>query len=88
LGGKEPKKFMGPLKSYRLSGPIYPHYDVEGTYFFIKNKDETINCKWNILSKCQGCRIVVCDMLRLGVKKCEEYVAKDYAHLKNVWLYA
>jgi len=79
---------MVPLKSYRLSGPVYLHYDVEGTYSFIKNKDNTINCKWNILSKHQGCRIVVCDMPRLGVKKYEEYVAKDYAHLKNVWLYA
>jgi hypothetical protein len=79
---------MVPLKSYKLSGPIYPHYDVEGTYSFIKNKDETINYKWNILNKRQGCRIIVCDMLRLRVKKCEEYVAKDYAHLKNVWLHA
>lgn len=75
---------MLPLKSYRLNGLVYPHYGVEGSYSFIKNKDKTINCKWNILSKCQGCRIVVCDMSRLGVKKCEEYVAKDYAHLKNV----
>ncbi len=60
----------------------------KGPTFFIKNKDKTINCKWNILSKRQGCQIVVCDMPRFGVKKCEEYVAKDYAHLKNVWLYA
>jgi hypothetical protein len=79
---------MVPLKGYRLSELVYPHYDVEGTYSFINNKDKIINCKWNILSKHQGCRIVVCDMPRLGVKKCEEYVAKDYAHLKNVCLYA
>ncbi len=60
----------------------------KGPTFLIKNKDKTINCKWNILRKRQGCWIVVCDMPRFGVKKCEEYVAKDYAHLKNVWLYA
>jgi hypothetical protein len=56
--GRSPKSLTLPLKSYRLSGPIYPHYNVKGTYSFIKNNDKTIDCKWNILSKCQGCRIV------------------------------
>jgi hypothetical protein len=33
---------MVPLKSYKLSGPIYPHYDVEGTYSFINNKERLL----------------------------------------------
>jgi hypothetical protein len=54
----------------------------------IENKDKIVRCKWDILTKHVSHRIVVCDLLRLGVKKGREYIAKDCAHLINMRLWA
>jgi hypothetical protein len=55
-----------------------------GVYSLIQNKDKIVKCKWDTLTKHLSHRIVVCDLLRLGVKKGGggEYIGKDYAHLK------
>jgi len=42
----------------------------------------------NTLTKLVGCRIVVWNLPKLGMKKGGEYIAKDCAHLKNMKLYA
>jgi len=55
---------------------------------FIENKDKIIKCKWDILTKHDGYRIVIHDLPRLGVKKGGEYIAKDCAHLINMRLWA
>jgi len=55
--------------------------------FLIKNKYKIIGCKWDTLAKHQGCRIAAWDLLKLGVKKGEKFIAKDCAHLKNMKLY-
>ncbi len=49
-----------------------------------ENKDKIFRCKWAILTKRVSHRIVACDLLRLGVKKGREYIAKDCAHLRNM----
>jgi hypothetical protein len=33
------------------------------------------------------CKIEMCTLFKLGVKKHDEYIAKDYSHLKNMKLY-
>jgi hypothetical protein len=54
----------------------------------IENKYKMIGYKWDTLTKHQGCRIVAWDLPKLRVKKGEEFIAKDYAHLQNMKLYA
>ncbi len=54
----------------------------------IEKKGKIMGCKWDTLTKHQGCQIASQDMPSLGVKKGGEYIAKDYAHLKNMKLYA
>jgi hypothetical protein len=56
--------------------------------FLIEKKGKIMGCKWDTLTKHQGCQIVSRDMLSLGVKKGGEYIAKDCAHMKNMKLYA
>jgi hypothetical protein len=50
----------------------------------VENKEKIIKCKWDTLTKDASHRIVVHDLLQLGVKKGEEYIAKYCAHLKNM----
>jgi hypothetical protein len=57
-------------------------------YFLIEKKEKIMGCKWDTLTKHQGRQIVSKDMPSLGVKKGVEYITKDYAHLKNLKLYA
>ncbi len=57
-------------------------------YFLIEKKGKIMGCKWDTLTKHQGCQIVSRDMLNLEVKKGREYIAKDCAHLKTMKLYA
>jgi hypothetical protein len=42
----------------------------------------------NTLTKLVGCRIVVWNLPKLGMKKGGKYIPKDCAHLKNLKLYA
>jgi len=55
-------------------------------YSLIENKGKIVGCKWDILTKHVGHRIVVWDLLRFGLKKGGTYIAKDCAHLKNMKL--
>jgi hypothetical protein len=48
----------------------------------IENKDKIVKCKWDILTKHVSYRIIIRDLLQLGVKKGGEYIAKDCAHLR------
>ncbi len=57
-------------------------------YLLIEQKEKIMGCKWDVLIKHQGHQIASWDMPGLGVKKGWEYIAKDYAHLKNMKLYA
>jgi len=54
----------------------------------IENKENIVGCKWDTLTKHVGCRIVLHGLLWLGVKKVGEYIVKDYAHSKNMRLWA
>jgi hypothetical protein len=54
----------------------------------IEKKGKIMGYKWDTLTKHQGCQIASKDMPSLGVKKGGEYIAKEYAHLKNMKLYA
>ncbi len=55
--------------------------------FLIKIKYKIVGCKWDTLTKHQGSRIEAGDLLKLGVKKGEKFIAKDCAHLKNMKLF-
>jgi hypothetical protein len=50
----------------------------------IENKEKIIGCKWDMLPKQQGHRIVAKDMPKLGVKKGGEYITYDYAHMNDM----
>jgi hypothetical protein len=54
----------------------------------IESKDKIVGCRWDTFTKHAGRKIVVWDLLRLGVKKGGTYIAIDCAHLKNMRLYA
>lgn len=54
----------------------------------IENKENIVGCKWDTLTKHIGCRIAVHGLLWLGVKKGGKYIVKDYAHSKNIRLWA
>jgi hypothetical protein len=55
--------------------------------FLIKNKCTIVGCKWDILTKHQGHKIVAWNLLKLGVKKGLKTIAKDCADLKKIQLY-
>jgi hypothetical protein len=55
--------------------------------YLIESKDKIIGCKWDTLTKHAGRKIVVRDLLRLGVKEGGTYIAIDCAHLQNMRLY-
>jgi hypothetical protein len=54
----------------------------------VENKDKIVRCKWGTLTKHVNQRIIVHDLPQFGVKEGGEYIAKDCAHLKNMWLWA
>ncbi len=64
---------------------VHSQCEMEG--LFLDNKGKIVGCKWDILTKHVGYRIVVLDLLRFGVKNGGIYIAKDCAHLKNMKLY-
>ncbi len=45
--------------------------------FLIKTKYKIVGCKWDALTKHQSHMIVAWDLLKLGVKKGEKFIAKD-----------
>jgi hypothetical protein len=53
----------------------------------IESKDKIIGCKWDTLTKHACRKIVVRELLRLGVKEGGTYIAIDCAHLQNMKLY-
>ncbi len=58
----------------------------------IENNEKIVRCKWGILAKHVGHKIVVHDLPWLGVKKGGGggggIITKDCAHLINMWLWA
>ncbi len=70
-----------------MSDGSFIHIVRGGVCFFIKIKYQIVGCKWDTLTKHQGSRIAAWDLPKLGVKKGEKFIAKDYAHLKNMKLY-
>jgi hypothetical protein len=58
-------------------------------YYLIQNKDKIVKCKWDTLTKHLGHRLVVYDLLRLGVKKGgEEVHCKRLYPFENMRLWA
>ncbi len=54
----------------------------------VKCNDKIVGCKWDTLTKHASCKIVEWNFPGLGVKKGETYIVTNYAHLKNMRLYA
>jgi hypothetical protein len=55
-------------------------------YFLIEKMEKIVGCKWDTLTKHQGCKIAMWGP-HLEVKKGGGYIVKNCAHLKNMRLY-
>ncbi len=80
--GKKPKKSYDAVQKFQIKWatklPWTEGIVLEGglihivrcrVHSLIEGKDKIVRCKWDTLTKHQGCRIVQYDLPRLGVKK-------------------